>query len=90
MAARTGAGSRKGLSHLRRPLAGLGERSKPVSEALTTAARAWASDKARLEDDRGRAKTELNSCADRMSTGAINPDRHIKRRGTRCNITCDM
>ena len=31
---------------------GVGERSKPVSEALWTVARAWASDKAELEDDR--------------------------------------
>ena len=45
----------KGLEPFRRPLAGLGERSKAVSEALRTVARAWASDKAELEDDRGRA-----------------------------------
>jgi hypothetical protein len=34
-----------------RPLGGLGERSKAVSEALRTVARAWASDKAEREDD---------------------------------------
>jgi hypothetical protein len=39
----------------RRPLAGLGERSKAVSEALTTVARARASDKAELQDDEGPA-----------------------------------
>ena len=44
----------KGLEPFRRPLAGLGERSKAASEALRTAARAWASDKAELADDRGR------------------------------------
>ena len=35
-----------GLEPFRRPLAGLGERSKAVSEALRTVARAWASGKA--------------------------------------------
>jgi hypothetical protein len=36
--------------------AGFGERSKAVSEALRTVAKAWASDKAELEDDRGRGQ----------------------------------
>jgi hypothetical protein len=45
------------LEPFRRPLAGLGGRSKAVSEALRTVARAWASDKAELEDDRGRARS---------------------------------
>jgi hypothetical protein len=40
-----------GLMPFRRPLAGVGGRSKADSEALRTAARAWATDKA----DRGRA-----------------------------------
>jgi hypothetical protein len=39
----------------------LRERSKAVSEALRTVARAWASDKAELEDDRGRARSALGA-----------------------------
>jgi hypothetical protein len=45
-----------GLEPLRRPLAGLGERSKAVGEALRTVARAWASDNAEVKDDRGRGR----------------------------------
>jgi hypothetical protein len=43
-APRAGASRRTGLSPSRRPLAVLGERSKAVSEALRTVARAWASE----------------------------------------------
>jgi hypothetical protein len=45
-----------GLEPFGRPLAGLGERSKAVSEALRTVARAWASDKAELEDGSGSGR----------------------------------
>jgi hypothetical protein len=38
----------------------LGKRSKAVSEALRTVARAWASDKAELEDDRALLKATSN------------------------------
>jgi hypothetical protein len=56
VARRAGSEPSNGLKPFRRLLAGLGERSKAVSEALRTVARAWARSQAvELEDDRVRA-----------------------------------
>ena len=63
---RAGAEASNGLEPFRRPLAGLGERSKAVSEALRTVARHGrgsrrSSDKAELEDNRGWADKRVPS-----------------------------
>jgi hypothetical protein len=53
-----------GLKPFRRPLAGLGERSKAVSEALRTVAKAWANWR-RSGPGRQRASWGLAACAGR-------------------------
>jgi hypothetical protein len=61
----------KGLEPFRRPMVGLGERSKAVSETLRTVARAWSSDKGQaLEGDRDGAGSTPHRAGRAVRAGA--------------------